>query len=49
LADSIFFVIVGRDTLYEGSYGTDSTGAERPANTTGATCPLPQNLTLRCD
>jgi hypothetical protein len=49
LPESIFFVIVGRDSLYEGSYGTDSTGAERSEDVTSATCPLPQNLTLRCD
>jgi hypothetical protein len=49
LPDSVFFVIVGRDTRYEGSYGTDQTGAERPANSTAADCPLPQDLTLRCD
>lgn len=49
LPESIFFVIVGRDPRYEGSYGTDSTGAERPKNVAAANCPLPQNLTLRCD
>ena len=49
LPDAMFFVIVGRDSFREGSYGTDGDGLERPEDATSVVCPLPQNLTLRCD
>jgi len=47
--DSLFFVIVGNDGVVEGSYGTDSSFAERPEDSVSSSCPLPQELTARCD
>jgi len=47
-----FFLVVGRNTTREGSYGTKVvSGAvtERSEDTTSAACPLPQDLTNRCD
>lgn len=44
-----FFLIVAQDGAVEGSFGTDSTGAERPEAGLLGTCPLPQSLTGRCD
>ncbi|RMF76622.1 MAG: hypothetical protein D6738_00955 [Acidobacteria bacterium] len=46
---SMFFLVVADDGQHEGSYGTDSAGAERPAWGAAPTCPLPQDLTQRCD
>lgn len=46
--DSLYFVIVGRDTSAEGSYGQDSSSNERPEDATSATCPLGQDLTSTC-
>ena len=46
---NVFWVIVANDGTVEGSYGTDSTGVERPEDTTLATCPLAQDLSGRCD
>jgi hypothetical protein len=49
--DSFFFLVVGEDaavTEAEGSYGTDSTPAERPRKL-GGTCWLPQDLARSCD
>ncbi len=46
--DHAFFVIVANDSVYEGSYGTSSNGAERPQAFSG-TCDLPQSLGNRCD
>ena len=48
---SFFFVVVANDGSAEGSYGTKVQGGvatERPEDS-GAACPVPQNLTLRCD
>jgi hypothetical protein len=47
--ESLFFVIVGNNGTVEGSYGLDGSGAERPEDVLGAVCPLPQDLTNRCD
>jgi len=49
---SSFFLVVANDTAKEGSYGKRKTGtllAERPEDSLNATCPLPQDLALRCD
>jgi hypothetical protein len=44
---SFFFVLVGSDgSVFEGSYGQDSSGTERPAS---AGCGLSQLLSQRCD
>ena len=48
-AASHFFLIVGNDGAAEGSYGTDSSLTERPDDTVGAACPVPQDLSQRCD
>ncbi len=47
--DSFFFLIVGNDGVLEGSYGTDSDGAERSVHATNVACPLGQDLVDRCD
>jgi len=47
-----YFVVVGRNDLYEGSYGTkvvEGTPTERPVDWTNTICPLPLNLVDRCD
>lgn len=44
-----FFLIVGNNGWVEGSYGTSSSGAERPEDTQTAGCDLPQDLTETCD
>lgn len=46
---NLFFLVVGTDEVVEGSYGVDSLGAERPPDETSTVCPLPQDLTNRCD
>ncbi len=43
-----FFVLVGQDAVDEGSYGTDSTGNERPEATGPGSCDLPQSLAVTC-
>lgn len=43
---SAYFVVVGRDTTVEGSYGRDDAGNERPE---ALRCPEAQELTNRCD
>jgi hypothetical protein len=48
-AGDAFFVIVANDANHEGSYGTSSTGGERPEATGMGTCDLPQSLPSRCD
>jgi hypothetical protein len=48
-AGDIFFLVVGNDGVAEGSYGLDSTPAERPEDSTVMTCSIPQVLTDRCD
>jgi hypothetical protein len=48
-ATSYFFLVVSNDGSVEGSYGTDSSGTERPEDVGGAVCPLPQDLVGRCD
>ena len=47
--ESMFFVVVANNGIDEGSYGTDSTGLERPEDTVSDVCPLPQNLQYTCD
>jgi hypothetical protein len=50
VGESIFFVIVGHNSVYEGSYGADSAGVERPPNTTAAgACFHAQNLAPVCE
>jgi hypothetical protein len=46
---SVFFVIVANDASIEGSFGTDSTLAERPQAVGVGACDLPQDLARRCD
>jgi hypothetical protein len=47
---SLFFLIVGTDgESTEGSYGTDSAGAERPEDLADPLCALEQELAFRCD
>lgn len=45
---SFFFLVVGRDSAAEGSYGKRSNGTQRPPSTTNTTCPRAQNLTQPC-
>jgi hypothetical protein len=46
---SYFFLVVGNDGANEGSYGLGVGEAERPEDSTSASCPLPQDLSQRCD
>ncbi len=47
---SYFFLVVGNDGLgVEGSYGRDSSGAERPALAGGPSCPQTQQLSPTCE
>lgn len=47
---SYFFLVVGNDGLgVEGSYGRDSSGAERPALQSGPSCPQVQQLSPTCE
>jgi hypothetical protein len=47
---SFFFLLVGHDEVnVEGSYGLDSSGAERPQDFSDPSCNLVQDLTRRCD
>ena len=48
-AENVYFVIVANDATAEGSYGTNSLGAERPEAVGVGTCDLPQALPNRCD
>ena len=51
-AASSFFLVVARNASKEGSYGRRRTGAtlaERPEDASSAACPIPQDLSLRCD
>jgi hypothetical protein len=48
-AGSFFWIIAGNDGSTEGSYGTNSAGAERPEDTGASACNLPQDLSLTCD
>jgi hypothetical protein len=48
-AGDVFFLVVGNDGVAEGSYGLNSTPAERPEDSTVMTCSIPQVLTDRCD
>ena len=43
-----FFMIVGNNGSSEGSYGTDSYGAERPADLETTSCDIPQDLASTC-
>jgi hypothetical protein len=49
LPDSLFFVVVGQNGAYSGSYGKDRFGLELPEDTTSTACPAPQDLFRRCD
>ena len=46
---SYFFLIVGNDGAKEGSYGLGQGGNERPEDTSSSACPVPQDLSQRCD
>ena len=48
-AGSFFWMIVGADGAVEGSYGKNSTSAERSEDTGASACNLPQNLSQDCD
>lgn len=45
---SLFFVVVGNSAEAEGSYGTDSSGRERPEATGLGPCDLPRDLAATC-
>lgn len=45
----LFYLVVADDGNTEGSYGTDGEGTERPPWNAAPDCPLPQDLSLRCD
>jgi hypothetical protein len=48
--DSIFWVIVGNNASWEGSYGLDSAGLERPPDTVNSgACFRQQNLASVCE
>jgi hypothetical protein len=50
VGESVFWVVVGNNPSFEGSYSADSNGAERPANTAAAgACFRPQNLAAVCE
>jgi hypothetical protein len=50
VGESIFWVVVGNNPSFEGSYNTDSFAVERPANTGSAgACFRPQNLATVCE
>lgn len=46
---SYFFLMVGNNGSAEGSYGLGRNGNERPEDTVSVACPVPQNLSQRCD
>jgi hypothetical protein len=46
---SQFWVVVANNGSFEGSYGTDSDGLERPEDTSLVDCSYPQELVNRCD
>jgi hypothetical protein len=48
-AGDLFFLVVANNGSVEGSYGLDAAQVERPEDNTSASCPLPQELTNRCD
>jgi len=45
---ALYFVIVGTDGFFEGSYGLDSAGNERLEATEQVTCDYPRDLTDNC-
>jgi hypothetical protein len=47
-AGSVFFVVAGTDGSREGSYGRDSSGAERPEALGVGACDVPQDLGATC-
>ena len=47
-AGSTFFVIVGNDSVKEGSYGRNRAGVERPEDTGASACNLPRDLSASC-
>jgi hypothetical protein len=50
VGDSLFFVVVGNNPDFEGSYGVDKLGGERPPNTTAAgACLKTQSLATVCE
>jgi hypothetical protein len=50
VGESIFFVMVGNNTDWEGGYGTDTHGVQRPANVTAAgSCLRQQSVRNFCD
>ncbi len=49
VGESIFWVIVGTNDAYEGSYGLMPGGAERPASTVAGACAKPQSLAVVCE
>lgn len=45
---SVFYVVVGNASGKEGSYGTDSSGAQRPEMVDAPDCEWPQDLAATC-
>lgn len=48
VGQSIFWVIVGNNAAFEGSYGVNAAGTERPRSTAVRACDLPQSLASVC-
>ena len=49
VGESLFWVVVGNNSVWEGSYGAGSDGVERPPNTANAgACYRPRNLAPVC-
>lgn len=49
VGDSIFWVIVGTNSAWEGSYGVNSAGVERPPNPNAGACYRAQNVAPVCE
>jgi hypothetical protein len=50
VGEDLFWVMVGNNPSFEGSYSTDSAASERPANTGSAgACFRPRNLSAACE
>jgi hypothetical protein len=45
---SRFFLIVGKNSAKEGSYGRNRAGIERPEDTGASACNVPQDLSAAC-
>ena len=48
-ASSVFFLMSGKEGSFEGSYGENGQGAERPADTRAVPCTVPKNTNATCE